>query len=411
MRHAVVASGLVVAVFLLMSALGSAQGRPLDLREALGLARERAARILAATGEVEAARARLLPVERRLRENPVVELSGGRRQADETFTDYEIALSQGFEPAGRRAARLAVARAALDVAQAGLDDVRRVYLGEVTAAFVRAVAAGERLRLASAAAKLTGDLLTTLERRYDMGETTALELNRARTAAARSRAERLAAEGERVGAGGELAALLGLEPLEPETIPEPRGELRELPVYALEALLARAGERSDQRALAAGVRAAEAEIWLGETLARPDFGLQASYQREEGTDVITAGLVVALPVSRRGEEERAVARSRAASLAAQRPLVRRGAELEVRSAYDAYRHRVAAVEELERTALPAVADNETLARRSFEVGEINLGELLLVQREILETRLAHLELMLQARLAAVALETSAGVER
>jgi outer membrane protein TolC len=62
-------------------------------------------------------------------------------------------------------------------------------------------------------------------------------------------------------------------------------------------------------------------------------------------------------------------------------------------------------------ALPAIADNEALARRSFEVGEIDLGELLQVRREILETRLAYLDLLLAARLAAVELETKAGVLR
>src|SRR5215203_510493 len=209
MRNAVAA--LLGAVLLLPSA-AVAQERALTLPEALDIARARAAGVIAASGRVEEARARLLPAGRRLRENPVVELGGGRRQAEETFTDYEIALSQGFEPAARRGARAAGARAAVEAAEAGLEDVRRVYLGEVAAGYFRAVAARERVRLASAAVGLTGDLLKTIERRHEMGEIKAIDLNRSRIAAARARSEQGAAEGERLGADGELRALLGLDP-------------------------------------------------------------------------------------------------------------------------------------------------------------------------------------------------------
>ena len=64
--------------------------------------------------------------------------------------------------------------------------------------------------------------------------------------------------------------------------------------------------------------------------------------------------------------------------------------------------------ELEQTALPALDDNESLALKSFEAGEIDLGELLLIRREILETRLAYLERLLDASLTRFELEAAAG---
>lgn len=392
---------------LLFPALALPQEAPLSLPDALGLAGERAAAVIAATGRVEEARAHLLPAARRFRENPVVELTGGRRQAGETYADLEVAVSQGFEPASRRRARAAGAGATLEVAQAELADVRRVYLGEVNAAFQRTLAAQERLRLAARAEGLAGDLLATAERRYQMGETTALELNRVRIAAARMRAERSAAEGERLAAGGGLRALLGMEPGEALAV---AGSPRELPAFQLEPLLDRAAERPDLQALAAAVRQAEAEVRLGETLARPDFALRTGYQREEGADVVSAGVAVSLPFFQRGQEERSAGRARAAALRGQLEAARRSAAAEVRAAFEAYQSRVQAIEELERTALPAVDDNEALARRSFEVGEINLGELLLIRQEILETRRSHLNLLLEARLAAAELATRAGVK-
>jgi cobalt-zinc-cadmium efflux system outer membrane protein len=89
--------------------------------------------------------------------------------------------------------------------------------------------------------------------------------------------------------------------------------------------------------------------------------------------------------------------------------VQQAAETEVRTAFEVYRQRLRAAEALESAALPAVDDNRSLAERSFEAGEIDLGELLLIRREILETRLAYVEALLQARLAAAELETRAGV--
>ncbi len=376
----------------------------LTLPEALALARGRAATVLAASGRVEEVRARLLPAALRFRENPVVDVGGGLRQAESTFTDFEVGISQGFEPEARRRARIAGAEAALEVAQAELEEVRRTYLGEVAATFVRGLAAEEGLRFATQAERLAAELLAATERRFEAGETTALELNRVRTAAARARAGRSAAEGERLGAGGELRALLGLPQEDPLVF---AGSLRERPAYELEPLLARTAGRPDLQALAAGVEEAEAEIRLGEALARPDFALRTGYEREEGADVVSAGVAVSLPFFRRGQEEQAVGRARAAALRTRLEAERQRAEAEVRAAFEAYRQTLRAVDELERAALPAIEDNEALAQRSFEAGEINLGELLLVRQEILETRLSYLDLLLAARLAAAELETRA----
>ena len=399
---------VLIVPSVLFPSVSFAQESPLTLQDALGIARARAAQVIAATGRVVEARARLFPAARRFRDNPVVEIGGGRRQADKTFTDYELAVSQGFEPSARRRARVAGAQAAVEAAEAELEDMRRVYLGEAVAAFFRTVAALERSRLSAESVRLTGDLLKTIERRYEMGEITALDLNRARIAAARAQAEQSAAEGERLGLAGDLRALLGLDPGGALSL---TGTLRELPAYELEALLAKTAERTDLQALAAETREAEAQALLGEALARPDFALRTGYQREEGADVVSAGIAISLPLFQRGQEEIAVGQARAASLRAQLEARKRAGQAEVRAAFESYRRRVQAVEELERTALPAIEDNQALAQRSFEVGEINLGDLLLIRREILETRLSHLDLTLEARLAAVELETRAGVSQ
>jgi cobalt-zinc-cadmium efflux system outer membrane protein len=83
----------------------------------------------------------------------------------------------------------------------------------------------------------------------------------------------------------------------------------------------------------------------------------------------------------------------------------------VRSAFEAYSRRLAAVRLLERDAMPGLDENDALTARSFEVGQLGLPELLLIRREILETRSQYLDALLEAALARMDLDASAGVLR
>ncbi len=83
----------------------------------------------------------------------------------------------------------------------------------------------------------------------------------------------------------------------------------------------------------------------------------------------------------------------------------------MRSAIDAFNLRPAAVRVLEMEAIPGLDENETLTTRSFEVGQLGLPELLLIRREILETRFQYLDALFEAALAKIDLDASAGVLR
>ncbi|HKV12723.1 MAG TPA: TolC family protein [Thermoanaerobaculia bacterium] len=386
-----------------LPALG--QGRVLTLDEALALAREQGASVVQARGRVEEARARQTQAGRRFQENPVLEVNGGYRRAEDDFLDFETAVSQDLYSGRRRAARLAGTQAALERAEAELDEARRLLVRDVWATFVRILMARDRAALLTRSREAADALLAATERRYEAGEATALELNRARAAAASARAAQSGAGAEGSAELSELKALLGLAPGEPLEI---HGNLTPRPPLELEALLARLEERPDLRALAAELREAEAEVLLGRALARPGLGVRGGVGREEGAEIVTAGVVVSLPVHNRGQETIAVGEARAAALRQALAAARGAADAEVRGRYSALTRRLAAVRELEQVALPALEDNESLALKSFEAGEIDLGELLLIRREILETRLAYLERLLEASLTRFELEAAAG---
>ena len=123
------------------------------------------------------------------------------------------------------------------------------------------------------------------------------------------------------------------------------------------------------------------------------------------------GMTVTLPMFSRGQEQRAVGSARAARLRADLDAARARVHLEVRAAFDAYNRRLAAIRVLEADAIPGLDENEQLTTRSFEVGQLGLPELLLIRRELLETRSQYLDALLEAALARIDLDTSAAILR
>ena len=86
----------------------------------------------------------------------------------------------------------------------------------------------------------------------------------------------------------------------------------------------------------------------------------------------------------------------------------RAASAEITSLYTEYVRRRLAAAAFE-DALPAATDNEQLSQRSFEEGELSLPDLVVVRREVIETRLEYLDLLFEAAETAVARDAAAGV--
>jgi cobalt-zinc-cadmium efflux system outer membrane protein len=298
-------------------------------------------------------------------------------------------------------ANAAIARSAADV-----DAVTRVALRDAAAAYYRAIHADLRIRLLTRAQELAAGVYSAADRRFKAGDIAVLDVNIARASMARVRADREAAEAAKALALGDLKQLLRIE--EDVSV---AGELTTGADVQLPALLQTAAQRPELRALEAGVQEAEAEVRLGQAFARPEYGVGVRYAREEGDQIVRGGLTVTLPIFSKGQELRAVGAARAARLRADLDAARARVQLEVRSAFEAYSRRLAAVRVLETEAIPGLDENETLTARSFEVGQIGLPELLLIRREILETRSQYLTALMEAALARIDLDASAAILR
>ena len=175
-------------------------------------------------------------------------------------------LSQSFELGGRRAARIAGARAGIERETATSQDVVRQLLRDVSIAFSKALAAKERLGLATGSSKIAGELLQSMERRFQAGDVPILDVNLARNSAARARADVRSAQAAYTSAMGDLQLLLGMSNDEPiEVI----GDLHDRRRFDIAALLDKAGDRPDLRALMAERDEAQADVRLGNGFRSP----------------------------------------------------------------------------------------------------------------------------------------------
>ncbi|MEO7272468.1 MAG: TolC family protein [Vicinamibacterales bacterium] len=397
----------VAAVACLNIGTAVAQVHTLTLPEVLARARDQAPAIISARLASDEARARLVGASRRLQTNPEVEALVGNRTAPETrFTDVEVGVGQTFEPRSRRTATIAGANAAILQSAANVDDVTRSVLRAAASAYFRTVYATERITLLAATQDLAQNVYAIADRRFRAGDIAVLDVNIARAAAARVKAEREGAEATKALALGELRQLLRLD-----TDLEVNGSLSRSATADLPAALQSAAQRPELRALEAAIEEADADVRLGLSFSKPEYGVGVRYAREEGDQILRGGVTVTLPLFSAGQGQRAMASARATRLRAELDAARIQARSEVRAAFDAYHRRLAAVTVLEAEAIPGLDENEQLTTRSFEVGQIGLPTLLLIRHEILETRSAHLTALLEAALAGVDLDAAAGVLR
>jgi cobalt-zinc-cadmium efflux system outer membrane protein len=382
----------------------AAQGTTiLSLTDVLARAREQAPQIVSARLALEEARGRLTGASIRQQSNPQIDAAIGNRNGPGTrYTDFELGFGQAFERGSRRSARIAGANAAIAQSTAAIDEVARTVLRDAAAAYYRAVHATERIKLLNAAYELALAVHSSADRRFRAGDIAVLDVNIARAALARVRAEREGAEASKALAIGELRLLLRFE-----TNVDVDGSLTTPGPTDVNAALQAAVQRPELRTLEAGVQEAEAEVQLGESFTKPEYGLGVRYSREEGDQIVLGGLTVTLPVYSKGQEQRAVGSARAARLRAELEAAKTRVQIEVRAAFDAYNRRLAAIGVLESEAIPGLDENERLTTRSFEVGQLGLPELLLIRREMLETRFQYLDALLEAALARVDLDASA----
>nr|WP_216669276.1 TolC family protein [Corallococcus exiguus] len=396
-----------MAAVLLWPRPGGADPSRITLQDVFALAREHAPALVEARARVRAAQGPLASAAPLLRENPQLDVQvGPRRLPNGVYgLDLALGLSQPFELGGKQGLRRDAARAGLSMEEARLRDAERLLLGDVAAAYLRLLQAGERKKLVEAAAEAAARTVKASERRYAAGDVPAVDVNVAKVAHARARAELQVAAGEIFALREELEARVGYRARPMVTYDDDLRSLARAPVREGKD---GAGARADLVALEQEQVQAKAAATLGRRQVLPDVTVGARYQKEADETVFLGTLSVPLPVFARGQEARLVGEADASRAEQELAAARTVVPAQVQAAKYRYRASLGALGTLEEV-LPLLDDNEALAQRSYDAGEMDLAAFLLVRRDTLEARAAWLDGLLRLALARVQLEVETGV--
>ena len=396
-----------VALYWLASAVPASAQVVLTLPETIARAHDQAGAVAIARARIVEAEAGVIEASARFRDNPLIEgAAGPRTGSGRRGADVELAVSQQFETGGQRRSRIAGARAAVERQRAEGQQSVRLVVFDAASAFLDAVAATERLRIAEGAETIARELLNATERRFALGDIAAIDVNLARIDAARSTATLVSARADLTAAVGSLRALLRIPATEPIEL---RGSLDQPPPPPMERLEALVEGRPEFAMLQAEIREAEAQAQLGRALSRPDLGFRVAYAREDSDTIVLGGLTVTLPAFQKGQGALAAGVAKANRARTETEIARQAALVDLRTAYAVYEQHAALSAAFEKDAAASLADNETLARRSYEAGEMNLMDSLLIRRDAIDTRLTIIDRRLDAARSRLTVDFAAGV--
>ena len=391
---------------------GQAYAAPLTLEEAWRIAEQANPALRTAQSAVHSVEGQLTESRALLWNNPEASIEGGSTripQTDERWRTWTFGLSQTFEIAGQQGRRREAAEAELASVHANIADARAQLRSEVEQRFVQLLALQLRIVVERETLALLEQADAAMQKRMQAGEVSRLDRNVAAVEAERARNQLIQVEEQTTQARAELAQLLQLPPVE---LPEVAGELQRAAPYTLEQLLAQAAQRQRLASLAKREEAARSRLALERAAKYPDltFGLNTGRDGPPELRENIVGFTVSMPLPFFRRNDAAV--GKATSELTQAQIERQAAERDTPAAVRAQWKRIGQLEararRLRESVLPTLQDNERLARRSFQEGEIGAVELMLVNRQLTELRRDVLEAETELRLARVALERAAG---
>lgn len=402
--------GIVVATSCITAFAG-----PLTLAEAIRIAESANPTIRNAQAAVHAAEGQLSESRALLWNNPAIELERSRTRVpqatapDDRISAWRAGVSQSFEIGGQQGQRRAAAEAEIAAIRANIAEVRAALRADVEQRFVEVLALQLRASVERQTLAIVEDAATAMVKRLEAGEVGRLDANLARVEAERARNQLVQLDEQLTQARAELAGLLQLPPGE---LPEVTGEIRRDAQYTLEDLLQTASRRRQLETLAKKEDAARSRLELERASRYPDVTLGV-FSGRDGPPTLResiVGVTIAVPIPLFRRNEAGV--GRAMTELTQIQIERRAAERDAAAGVRAQWQRVAQLEDrakrLREAVLKVLEDNQRLSQVALREGEIGIAELLLVNRQVAETRRELLDAERELRLARVALEKAAG---
>lgn len=403
-------------------------GREVTVDELQRLALERNMELLATRQEIAAAKGFL--TQSRLRPNPGVDFSvgTGRPVGSAGERVIEIGYAHTFELGGKRARRIEVGRVGVEIAEFQVADRERLLIADLKVRYAETLSAARNLEMLAELSELTSRTYRVAQQRVSEGEAAPVERALLQVEVGRLTADRLLAASAGARAAGALKLAAGMSPQELLSF---RGDLKAPRAsLSLDAAIATALEqRPDLRAARAEERRAEADYGLARSGRTPDviglvryaqtnsrfdqFGTTAAGQIVPLVDrdhTITVGVSVPLAFGNRNQGNIEAAHAQRQAAALRRQFLEESVRTDVRGAYAQYVAASQALEAFDRDVVSQAQEGVTIIRASYDLGAVQLLDLLQEQRRFLETQKAYTDILKEHYVARAALEAAISAE-
>ena len=375
---------------------------PIDLPAAIRLALAQPG-VRAAGHEVAAAEAASAQAGRP--PNPELQVLREGQEAGKRTTTVQ--LNQPLELGGKRQARVALARGALQLADGELRTRRLDVRADVIAGFHEAVVAERKKELAEALAALARRSAEVTAKRVAAGKVSPIDETRARLAALDAAAELQQAAAALAVAKARLSALTG-QPADALVLAQAPYELPA--PEPLAALRARAGEAGSIRRARGQLAVQEAQAQVERAARIPDLTVSVGTQRDEqaGRRQTVLGLSLPLPLFNRNEDalRAALSRSdRARDELAAAETATAAALAAAHARYEAARNEAAL---LRQDVVPQALSAYELTLKGFEHGKFSFLDVLDAQRTWFQAQSRRWNSTLEAWRALAEIERIAG---
>jgi len=348
-----------------------------------------------------------------LKANPTIEGAVSKKERapgeeGNKFTNYGFKLSQEFEIAGQRGARIDIAEKEISTAVLVIKDKERLLISEVKDSFGKVLALRKKSELAQEVVRLQEELLGLTKIKFQAGEVSGLDVNLAEVELSKAKRELLLVEREYRESLLALKGLMGLNPDMPlgveGDLPSAIPNLPDKEVLKTVAF----SERPDLKTVALEVRKTEAVIGLINKETVPNVTLAGFYGKDEQKNEVGLTITIPLPFFDRKQGERLEGRAKAEQAKIKVDGLKRTIEREIEQAYTALESALEELSIFKKEILNKAAENLNLLNLAFKEGKIGFFEVRLAQKETVDIQFAYLDSQLRMRIALNAIEKVTG---
>lgn len=387
--------------------------------EAVRMAMEQNLGLKAQKQDLEIARGDLL--RSRVFANPELEVQG---ETDALFSNkgegrYSVGLGQTFFVGSKRRYRIGIAELNLGRTQKGIENFRRLLIGEVKETFYTLLLLQERLKLAEELIEINERLVRLTEGRFREGFAPELDVNLAKIQLQQARLSRTEIEKAHSAAMAGLNLLLG-RPAQISLIARGTFTDQEIPLDPSRLMEMALIQRADLKGQEVTINITEKEIDLARAERIPDVTLSLDYTQERSvfselsfTDrsrLAGLKLSVPLPLFDRKQGEIVQARAQQEKAALEFSLLQAVIEKEITSAFTRVQAAQKALKLFGGGILPLTEGHLNLSQKAYEQGQAGILDVMEAQRRFSETRLGSLEAQYEYNVALVELERVIGTE-